>query len=73
MAVLYGTVEYYERQISDYLAKNQKKKLEEDISFIYSILENEISYDHFLHDEKIRVQFLNNLAYAVGQLIVNGG
>jgi hypothetical protein len=68
VTVLYGTVEYYKRQILDYLTKNQNKKLEEDISIIYSILENEIFYDHFLHDEKIRVQFLTNLAYAVGQL-----
>ncbi|MDP4163779.1 MAG: hypothetical protein Q8906_06345 [Bacillota bacterium] len=68
MTVLYGTVEYYKRQITDYLTKNQTNKLDKDIWIIFSKLENEIFYDQFLNDEKIRVQFLNNLTNAVSQL-----
>jgi hypothetical protein len=68
VTILYGTVEYYERQIADYLDRNQTNKLDEELNIIFLELEKEIFFDNFLHNEKIRVKFLKNLTIAVAQI-----
>ncbi|PLR96810.1 hypothetical protein [Bacillus sp. T33-2] len=69
MTVLFGTVEYFEREIRDYLSSNQINSsiVAEEISQIQTKLENEILYD-FICDERIRVECLQNLTYACDRL-----
>lgn len=62
MSILYGTVEYFEKQIENYLA------VIEDIRTIYNVLENEILNDHFIDDENIRNKFLDNLDFAIERM-----
>jgi hypothetical protein len=68
VTILYGTVEYYERQIADYLDRNQTNTLDEELRMIFLELEKEIFCDNFPHNEKIRLQFLKNLTIAVEQI-----
>jgi hypothetical protein len=69
MTVLFGTVEYFEKEILDYLANHQISELDKDhISIIYTRLKNEILYD-FVCDEKIRVECLQNLMSACDKLM----
>ncbi|CAM3559664.1 hypothetical protein GCM10009865_10820 [Aeromicrobium ponti] len=72
MTVLFGSVEYFEREIEEYLTDNQVEEVTEDqLSVITSKLETELLYD-FVCDEKIRRQCLNNLTFASGN-VKNGG
>jgi hypothetical protein len=66
VTVLYGTVEYFERQISDYLNKNEEPEM--DILKIYYTLEHEILNDYFLNNEDIQEQCINNLTRAIVKL-----
>ncbi len=72
MSVLFGTVEYFEKEIKEYLTDHQVEEVTEDhLSIITSKLETELLYD-FVCDEKIRRQCLNNLIFASGN-VKNGG
>jgi hypothetical protein len=66
VTVLYGSVKYFERQISHYLAINQRQG--NDLWQIYFKLENEILNDYFLCDENIQMQCIDNLITAVDTL-----
>lgn len=59
MTVLFGTVEYFEREIMNDLKCNIS------LSDIISKLEDEILYD-FICDERIRIECLNNIKTAIG-------
>lgn len=58
MTVLFGTVEYFEREIMNDLQCNIS------LSDITTKLEDELLYD-FICDERIRVECLNNLKTAI--------
>lgn len=61
MSILYGSIEYFEKQIENYMTINKY----EDIRNIRSILEQEILNDSFVEEEKIREKFLQNLCLSV--------
>lgn len=63
MSILYGSIEYFEKQIEIYLAIYKY----EDINIIWSSLEKEILNDSLVEDELIRQKFLKNLHYAADQ------
>ncbi|WP_102346356.1 hypothetical protein [Bacillus sp. Marseille-P3661] len=64
MTVLFGTVEYFEREIMNYLDENQfSGETDYHLSIITARLEYEILHD-FVCDEQIRVECLNNLKNA---------
>jgi hypothetical protein len=68
MTVLFGSVEYFKKEIEEYLTDNQVEEVtEEQLSKITSKLETELLYD-FVCDEKIRRQCLNNLTFASGNV-----
>ncbi|WNS77659.1 hypothetical protein RRV45_19620 [Bacillus sp. DTU_2020_1000418_1_SI_GHA_SEK_038] len=63
--MLFGTVEYFEREIYNYLNENQLKEISEDsLSVVTSKLKKELLYD-FVCDERIRLECLENLKYAI--------
>ncbi|WP_230128144.1 hypothetical protein [Bacillus sp. CECT 9360] len=69
MTVLFGTVEFFEREILNYAGNNQLVKLgDEDITIIYSRMEDELKYD-FICDEKLRVECLENLSLAYNRIL----
>lgn len=69
LTVLFGTIEFFEREILNYAGNNQLAKLEdEDITMIYSRMEDELKYD-FICDEKLRVECLNNLSLAYNRIL----
>lgn len=71
MTVLFGTVEYYEREIINYLNDRRLKGMGDvHLNDITSKLEYEILYD-FICDERIRLECLNNLKYAIDLLTLN--
>ena len=71
MTVLFGTVEYFEREIINYVNDSRLKNISDvPLSDITSKLENEILYD-FVCDESIRLECLNNLKYAIDMLTQN--
>ncbi|MGG3798532.1 hypothetical protein [Metabacillus fastidiosus] len=66
--MLFGTVEYFEREIYNYLNENQFKKISEDSLYVItSQLKKEILYD-FVCDERIRLECLENLTYAISMI-----
>ena len=68
MTVLFGTVKFFEREIINYLDENQLKDASEAPLYkITAKLENEIKYDFVCH-ERIRLECLNNLKYAVDMI-----
>lgn len=68
MTVLFGTVEYFEREIVNYLNDSRLKGIRDvSLSDITSKLEYEILYD-FICDERIRIECLSNLKYAINLL-----
>ncbi|MFP3511066.1 hypothetical protein SB775_15670 [Peribacillus sp. SIMBA_075] len=69
MTVLFGTVEYFVQEMLSHLEIYQMGKWtkEDEISLIYSKLENEILYD-FVCDDKVRIECLKNLAYATKRI-----
>lgn len=71
MTVLFGTVEYFEREMYNYLNENQLKEINGDsLAVIISKLQKEILYD-FVCDERIRLECIENLKYAIS-LITQG-
>ncbi|HAQ06126.1 MAG TPA: hypothetical protein DCR24_00775 [Bacillus bacterium] len=71
MTVLFGTVEYFEREFEYYLAEVQKRnKLQDEIDAIHSKLKNEIMHD-FICDENLREECLQNLSDACNKLTEN--
>ena len=69
--MLFGTVEYYEKEIVNQLFGQKIRRLnKEDAALgIISVLKNEILYAFFF-DEKKRAQSLQNLLIAFGNLSV---
>lgn len=68
MTILFGTVEYFEREIlstPDDLSKSLSK--DEYLKSIYAKLENEVLFN-FVCDEKIRIECLQNLQIAYERL-----
>jgi hypothetical protein len=64
LTVLFGTVEYFEKEIQNFL--NNKKIVdlsEESILEIYSLLEDELQ-DKFVCTENIRKECMQNLSLA---------
>ncbi|MCM3090655.1 MULTISPECIES: hypothetical protein [unclassified Cytobacillus] len=58
---LFGSVEYFEEKVKDYIASKQiKKNKNEHVSKIVSQLENEIRYDFTCHT-RIKKECLENL------------
>jgi hypothetical protein len=68
MTVLFGTVEYFEREIINYLNDSRLKgRSDVLLSDITSKLEYEILYDFMCH-ERLRSECLSNLRYAIDLL-----
>jgi len=69
LTVLFGTVEYFEQEVLRYLSVNQMGRWtkEDEISLVYSKLENEILYDFVCHKE-LRMVCLKNLTFACNKL-----
>ncbi|WHY78396.1 hypothetical protein QNH20_04400 [Neobacillus sp. WH10] len=64
MTVLFGSVEYFEKEILNAAAQGHINDLTHDhISMIYSMLKNELLND-FVCEERIRVECLKNLTQA---------
>jgi hypothetical protein len=71
LTVLFGTVEFFEREILNYAINHQLRKIEDDhVSIIYSRMEDELKYD-FVCDEKLRVECLENLSAAYQKILEN--
>ncbi|RID82408.1 hypothetical protein D1953_18160 [Peribacillus asahii] len=72
MTVLFGTVEYFEQEVLRYLSVNQMGRWtkEDEISLVYSKLEDEILYDFICH-EKLRIEYLKNLTFACNKLKID--
>nr|WP_228460333.1 hypothetical protein [Cytobacillus dafuensis] len=69
--MLFGTVEYFERAIYNYLNENQLKEISEDSLYVItSKLKKEI-LDDFVCDERIRLECLENLKYAISMITQN--
>ncbi|AIE61478.1 hypothetical protein [Bacillus methanolicus] len=66
MTVLFGTVEFFEREMLDYAKKKQFAK--NSIMEKYSSLKHELLYD-FVCDEKLRIECLQNLSIAYQKLL----
>jgi hypothetical protein len=68
LTVLFGTVEYFEREIEFHLSEVEKReRLKEEINQIQMKLEEELLND-FICDEKLRVECLQNLSNACSKL-----
>ncbi|EWG12049.1 hypothetical protein ABE29_22915 [Cytobacillus firmus] len=69
MGVIFGTVEYFEKEIKAYVANNRLKESKlERLKKITSELENELLYDFSCH-ERLRQECLKNLSEAYGKMI----
>jgi hypothetical protein len=72
VAVLFGTVEYFEREIVKYLTKDKLNSIAEDrFHIIITKLKSEILYDFVCH-ERIRAECLDNLFFASRNLKRSG-
>lgn len=61
MTILFGTIEYFEREIQNMPQdKTQHLSKDEYLKWIYSKLENEVLYN-FVCDDKVRIECLENL------------
>lgn len=71
MTILFGTVEYFEREILN-TPQDQTNSLSKDeyLKHIYAKLENEVLHN-FVCDEKIRIECLQNLQIAYERLNQN--
>lgn len=67
MTVLFGTVEYFIREIDRYIGN---KSVEGKIEEIYKLLYDELKED-FLCDEKLRSECMMNLTEAYSSFIKN--
>lgn len=69
MTVLFGTIEYFEREILEYTAKYQFNTLtNHQILMLKSSLENEL-LNEFVCDEHFRMECLENLAKACKKIL----
>jgi hypothetical protein len=69
LSVLYGTIEYFEREMVDGVGVN--RIMEDDLNLVYSRLESDLLYD-FVCDERIREECLQNLTVAYENLKIKG-
>lgn len=67
MTVLFGTVEYFVREIARYLGN---KTIDGTIEEIYKILYDELKYD-FLCDESLRSECITNLTEAYSSFLTS--
>lgn len=68
VTVLFGSVEYFERELLHEAEQNYvNKQADEQISITYSRLKSELLND-FVCEERIRVECLENLKHAFGRL-----
>jgi hypothetical protein len=68
LTVLFGTVEYFEREIEFHLSEVEKReRIQEEINEIQYKLEQELLND-FICDEKLRIECLQNLSNACSKL-----
>ncbi|WP_264739749.1 hypothetical protein [Cytobacillus firmus] len=68
MSVIFGTVEYFEKEIAAYLADSRLKESKlKKLKTITSKLENELLYDFSCH-ERLRQECLKNLFEAYGKM-----
>ncbi|MCM3125095.1 hypothetical protein QNH36_20105 [Mesobacillus sp. AQ2] len=68
MTVLFGTVEYFEREIEFHLTDVEKReRFQEEIQQIQMKLEEELRND-FICDERLRRECLENLSNACSKL-----
>ncbi|MFJ7727893.1 hypothetical protein ACIQXV_17240 [Neobacillus sp. NPDC097160] len=68
MTVLFGSVEYYERELLHEAKQNHvNKQADDQISMTYSRLKSELLND-FVCEERIRVECLENLKQAFCRL-----
>jgi hypothetical protein len=68
VTVLFGSVEYYERELLHEADQNHVNRHADDaISMTYFRLKNELLND-FVCEERIRVECLENLTQAFGRL-----
>ena len=66
--MLFGTVEFFEKEIFNYLNENLLNGISENpLSVITSELKYEISHD-FIFDERIRLECIKNLKYAIDKI-----
>ncbi|KML43177.1 hypothetical protein [Cytobacillus firmus] len=71
MSPLFGSVEYFEEKIENYISsKKLKKNKDQHLSKIVSQLENEIRYDFTCH-HRIKKECLENL-YKVSNKVLPG-
>ncbi|KAF0819766.1 MULTISPECIES: hypothetical protein [unclassified Cytobacillus] len=61
--VLFGTIEYYERELISYFTNNHISKKDDATMKIFIMLETEI-FNVFLFDESIRIRCMHNLLKA---------
>lgn len=66
MTVLFGTVEFFEREMLEYAKK--KRFTKNSIMEKYLSLKHELLYD-FVCDEKLRIECLQNLSIAYQKLL----
>ncbi|EIJ80391.1 hypothetical protein PB1_08527 [Bacillus methanolicus PB1] len=66
MTVLFGSVEFFEREMLEYAKKEHFTK--NSIMTKYLSLKHELLYD-FICDEKLRIQCLKNLSIAFQKLL----
>ena len=68
LTVLFGTVEYFEREIEFHLSEVEKReRYREEINQIQLKLEEELLND-FICDEKLRMECMQNLSNACSKL-----
>lgn len=70
MTVFFGSVEFFEREIINFLHENQTSVNEIPLSMITSKIESEV-LDDFVCDERIRVECLKNLRSAIDLMVKN--
>ncbi|MBU8915858.1 hypothetical protein [Neobacillus sp. 114] len=65
--VLFGTIEYYEGEIVNYLSNRYSYDHEDAAKRVFALLEKEI-LNTFLFEETLRIQCLHNLIKAFGKV-----
>ncbi|MCH6267165.1 hypothetical protein [Neobacillus citreus] len=66
-SVLFGTVEYYEGEIVNYLSNKYGSDKEDVAKKVFALLEKEI-LNSFLFEDTLRIQCLHNLLKAFGKV-----
>jgi hypothetical protein len=69
MTVLFGTIEYFEREILNYAALyNYRKLAKHQVLMIYSTLKDDL-LNNFVCGEQFRMDCLDNLSHACDKLL----